>query len=262
MISFDLDFFPHQDARGDEYGSFDYWLDAFSSALYSNGNIFDAWNELELEDRVRVRATGPEEPALLQQNWSRYAKDSFRKATDFCHRGAIFQVIFEDVEDLSICACSQPELYILRTSSSDRGLPVDCGCCGSAVPLYRLSHIKGEEDHYRLLGWQKTSSALDRLWMESGVGERFAYRQLARPRSDFFNLTRELAADLEAASKVSTYSFLLHYHKKWGKRCPLCSRKWRWEDSPDELFAFKCDHCRLVSSEASDEKTPLRELHP
>lgn len=140
-----------------------------------------------------------------------------------------------------------------------------CGDCDLDVPLYRLPLCEppnGSQDASRFVNWQSDYVALDLLWLHSRVGERYATRQLERPKSDFMKQTRELAADLEKASNVPTYSFLKHYYQKWGKHCPLCGRKWVWKDAPQELFAFKCGHCRLISSEASMDRKPLSELHP
>ncbi len=261
MISFDLDFFPRADAREDICDSFDYWMEAFLNALRSNGNIFNDWNDLELEDRVCVRVVSLEERALLPENWSCYAQDYWNKTKSFCRKSAIFRAVAETVVYDFVCDCFNPTSHILRSSMFGIETPVVCGCCEKAIPLYTLPHVNQEEDHYKILGWQTTAFSFDRLWYQGGAGERFATRQLEYPQSDFMKQTRQLAAALEKESEVPTYSFLKHYYQKWGKHCPLCGRKWRWKETTSELFAFKCNHCRLIS-EKSAEKTLLSKLHP
>ncbi len=262
MISFDLDFFPRDDARGDDLDDFENLLESWLASLLRNGNIINGWQNLELGDRVQVRAVAVAPDALEKRNWDTSAERDWAKLEPLFLTPPHFARVGGLPKEPTWCECAAPSGRVLFTTFLDEGSPVGCLDCGQDVPLYRLPHLRVGGDHNDFRGWQADFQALDQLWMGSSVGERFAYRQLARPKSDFMKETRELAARLESTSGVPTYSFLLHHHKKWGKRCPLCARKWTWKHSPRALLAFKCDHCRLVSSEASDEKTPLRELHP
>ncbi len=262
MISFDLNFFPRPESRGEEPDNFENLLETWLASLLRNGNIIDDWQVLELSDRIQVRVEGIAPNALAEVNWGDSAKHDWEKLQELLLAPSDFHRVGKLPSEPTWCECMAGSCYLLFAKYLHGGSPVQCLECGGDIPLYRLPVANTNVDRSTYRFWQSNYNALDQLWMASGVGERFAYRQLARPKSDFMKETRELAAKLEAASQIPTYSFLLHHHKKWGKHCPLCKRKWRWKKTPNMLFAFKCDHCRLVSSEASGEALPLRKLHP
>ncbi len=236
-------------------------MECWLAALLRNGNILISWQIIEFCDRVQVRVVTLAPDALEPKNWDTSGEKEWIRLEPLLLRPSQFQRIGNWPEKPSWCGCAEPSSRVLFTTFLDEGSPVSCLDCGQDVPLYHLPHLQPNGDHNEFRGWQSDFKAFDGLWMGSGVGERLAYRQIARPKSDFMKQTRELAAKLEAVSNIPTYSFLLHYYQKWGKRCPLCARKWTWKNSQRSLLAFKCDHCRLVSSEADDERTPLSKLH-
>lgn len=265
MTSFDLDFFPRDDARGDEYSQFDWQLESFLSSLWRNGNVVGDYWILNLTDRVQARITSPAPDAMEFSNWSVYAFNDWERLAALLLRPTVIAKVEEKETAPTWCNCSASPFYLLYSTWETLPSPMRCGACALDVPLYRLPICEppnGAQDASRFVNWKSDHVCLDLLWLHSGVGERYATRQLQRPKSKFMVQTRQLAADLEEKSGIPTYSFLKHYYLKWGKRCPLCARKWRWKNSPREQFAFKCDHCRLISSEASGERTPLSKLHP
>lgn len=261
MISFDLNFFPSSESRGAQSTDFDYVLESWLGSVYRNGNVLEHGPIVELTNHLQVRVLTPAPEALQKSNWDAASERDWEKLERLFLSPARFELVGRSLEEAQWCQCAAPSGQFLFTRFLYKGSPVSCFDCWHAVPLYRVPILKLEVDRFRYRNWQEDYNALDRLWMDSSVGEQFAYRHLARPKSDFMKGTRDLAAQLELTSGVPTYSFLLHYHKKWSKRCPLCGCKWRWKDSPSGVLAFKCDHCRLVSSEASDKAKPLRELH-
>ena len=249
MISFDLNFFPRDDV--DDY-ELDDRIEDFLSSLICNGNIIGEHVIEEHNDCCRVRVLCWSPDALDDANLTGWARRDLAKLNEFLKSAPQFERIVEVECEQMWCQCSNPtERLVFTTFLAKLSSPINCLDCGYGVPLYHLPLIKGAREQAIFLGWQNDYQALDILWMHSDVGERFAYRQLARPKSDFMKATRELAAKLEAATGIATYSFLLHYNKKWGNRCPLCARKWKWKNTPNTLFAFKCDHCHLITSEAS-----------
>jgi predicted nucleic acid-binding Zn ribbon protein len=243
MLSFDLNFFPRDDAGDDTPNDFQNLLDSWLASLLRNGNIATMWQVIEMSDRVQVRVVGIAPDALDRSNWDTPTQREWEKLEPLLLAPLDFYRIGNLPEEPTWCECQSPSGRILFTTFLDEGSPVGCLDCGQDVPLYRLPHLSPYGGHNEFRGWQADYKALDQLWMGSEMGERFAYRQL------------------ESASGVATYSFLLHYHKKWGKHCPLCQRKWRWKDSPREFLAFRCGHCRLVSSEWDSEAMPLSKLH-
>jgi predicted nucleic acid-binding Zn ribbon protein len=261
MSAFDLDFFPRPETRGDEMGQFDWLLDVFLCCLRGNGNIIGDWFPLNLRDRVQVRVMTPERCSLEERFFSIYAADDFTKLRALCCQAPHFRLIEEVGDEESCCTCENPSSYVLFTTYLDRSLPVDCGDCGYPVPLYRLPYLGDEKEHFRLRSWQSQYAALDALYMASFVGERLAYHQLHNPRSAFNRWTRQVAKELEGKSHKPVFVFILHAYQDFGDECPLCKRHWRLAEKRG-IFAFKCEHCHLLSSEASSEAQPLTELHP
>lgn len=263
MIPFDLDFYPLTFPRDEDerYELFDR-IECFLSALIRNGNIVGEHAVLELADRWRVRVLCWAPDALDEAHFTSYAREELTKLRLLLARDAEFHRVVEVERKPTWCDCEHPTGRVLFTTFLARlGSPLDCLDCRRDVPIYRLPLPEGATERAVLLSWQDDFQALDTLYMHSGVGERFSYRQLARPKSDFMKETRQLAANVETSSGVPTYSFLLHAYQKWGKHCPLCGQKWTWKDSPDDFLIFKCDHCHLISSEASGLRMPLSELH-
>ena len=123
------------------------------------------------------------------------------------------------------------------------------------MPLFTLpvpDQIK--EDLY---SWQKDYRELDSVWMRSGPVEMPAYRQLAVPCSDLSVDGRRLCREIENATGIPTFYYLMRY---WGRpkgeddrSCPGCGEGWKASESESEYgekfhqFHFKCEPCRLVS---------------
>ncbi|HEY0075563.1 MAG TPA: DUF2310 family Zn-ribbon-containing protein, partial [Abditibacteriaceae bacterium] len=196
MRSFEFDFFPRPETRGDEWGQFDDILETFLNSLSKNGNIVGQWQILELHECVQVRVLAPEDSALDEQHWNTYAREDYARILALSERPAEFRCIAEKMgkrEEHPCCTCESPSAYMLFTTFLALEMPVDCFDCRRAVPLYRLPHLFNEGGHYALTGWQSTYAALDWLFMGSGVGERYAYQQLNGPRSTFNKESRQLA---------------------------------------------------------------------
>jgi predicted nucleic acid-binding Zn ribbon protein len=130
-------------------------------------------------------------------------------------------------------------------------LPLRCGDCFRVVPFYRLPHADGRKSYEDILHWQRLHEWLDGLWTDSGVGERFAYRELSRHDSDLSKEGRQVCRRIERQSQVPTY-YSLHYYSLRSRPasrtrpCPGCGRKWllgeRWH-----WYSLRCNRCRLVS---------------
>ncbi len=261
MISFDLDFFPLAEARGEELGQFDECLESFLGCLRRNGNIIGDHVTLELADRVQARVLALAPDALDEANLSEYARKDGEQVRALSARDPQTRRVEEKTSEQTWCDCQAPSFRLLYSQWSRLISPVLCGDCWRDVPLYRLPLIGDSQskEHGELTTWLDTRENFEWIWLGSGAGEREAYRQLARPRSPFIKATRELAARLEAKTGVPTFTFLKHYYRKWDKHCPLCERKWKWK-GPEEL-RFRCEHCRLISEKATDYRTPLLQLH-
>src|SRR5438445_471788 len=79
--------------------------------------------------------------------------------------------------------------------------------------------------------WQSYYVEHDNIWLGSGTLEIGAYRELADPNSGLSEHGRSLCREIEAATKVPTFYYLLRF---WGRakgedqrRCPGCGGEWR-----------------------------------
>src|SRR5437867_10465246 len=88
-----------------------------------------------------------------------------------------------------------------------------------------------------------------------------AYRQLADPRATLAKNGLELCRAIEKATGLSTYYYLHRYYAfergEERRRCPSCGGQWRRRPRQPVFgglkgFEFRCDRCRLVSTQGSD----------
>ncbi len=265
MRAIEIDLFPREETRGDDIGQFEDELQGFLGCLNSNGNLCGSeWVVLELEDRVQVRAQAPADDALEPANWSVYAHKASEKLNGWSHKPLELRIVPEAVPDEMCCDCANSSSFILSSTYLSYELPVDCLDCGRPIPLYRLPYLDDYEEHWTLRQWHKNYQTLDQLYMNSWWGERMAYVLLSNPRASFIKDAREVAAKLEAATHKPVYVFLLNVYEQRVDACPRCNRPWLWPDSTKELYAFKCDHCRLISQQPTGDPNPdfLSEMHP
>jgi predicted nucleic acid-binding Zn ribbon protein len=268
MLAFELDFFPRAEARGDELGQFDDALETFLVELHRNGNILFDWHLLEFAGRVQARVLVPEEVALNAVHLSPNGLEDASRLRALSAREPEFRVVPEARHSDEWCVCGEPSCYVLfsvlRGHESDS--PVECGDCARPVPLYKIPRVGTTESeqqaHFAIRGWEHLYRALDTVFLCSSIGERFAYRHLSSPRSELMRQTRQLASQLEVKAGKPFYAFLQQWHEQWGDNCPMCGRRWTLDEPWNTRYAFKCEHSRLVSEEAYQDPTPLRELHP
>jgi predicted nucleic acid-binding Zn ribbon protein len=147
-----------------------------------------------------------------------------------------------------------PFLY-LYTDQWDWDSPLRRGDNGKPVPIYRLPGTSEHSDGIPF--WQSAYREYDAIWMNCGELEIPVYKQLATPNSELSGMGRGICRDVEKATGVPTYYFLMRH---WGRRkneekrkCPGCGQPWRTPHPIDIKakfwqFPFKCDRCRIVSN--------------
>jgi predicted nucleic acid-binding Zn ribbon protein len=152
---------------------------------------------------------------------------------------------------------SASSLYLF-THAYDQASPVCHGDTGASLPTYRLPVTERCREH--LHDWALHYRELDSVWFSCGALEIPAYEQLVEPDSELSKSGRGLCGQLETVLGKPTYYCL---HRYWGRAagesdrlCPGCGRPWRARpvDDFDHLwheFAFHCQPCRLVSSDAA-----------
>lgn len=142
----------------------------------------------------------------------------------------------------------------LYTHAFDDGPPFCRGDNRKPVPsyLFPIPYRERESIYF----WQDNYRHHDSIWLGCGTLEIPAYRELADPNSDLSQHGRDLCGQIEKATGIPTYYFLMRY---WGRRnsedkrrCPGCGRPWRTKHAAEKrtdfwLFAFQCYKCRLVS---------------
>jgi predicted nucleic acid-binding Zn ribbon protein len=262
MRAVEIDLFPRDDTRGDDVGQFDNVLENFLGALRGNGNICEQWVVLEMADKTQVRALAPADDAIERTNWSFYTHHWNTELDKLSTSPPQLRIVPETATDEMCCDCENPSSFILFSTYLSFELPVDCLDCGRPIPLYRLPYFDEEEDHWTLRQRQKSYQRLDGLYMDSWWGERMAYHLLSNRRAGFIKYSREIAAKLEAKVQKPVFVFLLNAYEPRGETCPRCNRPWEWPESPKGLYAFKCDHCRLISQEPVSDLDSMNQMHP
>ena len=149
------------------------------------------------------------------------------------------------------------ESFYLFTHLFDSTSPVCHGKTGKPIPTYKLPVSDSIQEG--LYFWAESYRHHDAIWLESGVLEIPAYKQLADPHSGLARQGRELCTKIEQATGKATFYYL---HRYWGRKgqaeenrlCPVCGCRWHVGDIANEngfwVFPFRCYPCRLVSHKA------------
>lgn len=149
------------------------------------------------------------------------------------------------------CDCKKSEFYILITNYISIDSPIKCGSCKRSVPLYRLPQYY-DFGYMPILSWETNYQSCDRLQMNCEVGERWALNQMQETKSQLTKQGVTICKKIEELTKVPTYYYLHNYkkHKKGdeNKPCPSCQRNWKLETSLHNVYDFRCDECRILST--------------
>lgn len=213
------------------------------------GPYFLTWTKGRLNAHVLLAA-----PAALEtRRHTKRAKNDLKKVTTAFGWSPVWKILDDDANERPSTWKGAPFLYLF-THAFDWASPVCRGDGKKPVPVFSLPLAEPQKSD--LYSWQNAYSDHDKIWIGSGKLEVPAYRQLADPRSDLAASGRDLCREIETATGVPTYYYLMRY---WSRSkgedhrpCPGCGKEWmavRKEDSSARfwLFDFKCDPCRLVS---------------
>lgn len=127
------------------------------------------------------------------------------------------------------------------------------------LPLYKVPYTYHDKASYHEINsWEYNYKRVLGLWYGSSVGERWAQNQLQNHDSELSIQGIKCCKNIEEVLGVPTYYFLFNY-RAWGskkdlqRKCPNCKCEWYIEGKTDrDVFAFKCDKCRLVSELSSN----------
>jgi len=200
-----------------------------------------------LEAYIQVPATDAFETRFANE-WTTKALKGFQDAG---LSDPEFVEIDGDEIGTEACACQDRSSLILFTTYLQLSPPVSCGECFRPVPLYRLPRFSNGE-FYEVITWQSNYQACDTLFMNSGPGEQFGYRQTTRVDSALTQQGRKLCRHFEDKLGMPTYYYLQRYYRRSyaqenARLCPGCGGAWKLSDLWHDLFDFRCDNCRLVS---------------
>ena len=149
-----------------------------------------------------------------------------------------------------------PTLHLF-THAFDWDPPLCRGDTGQPIPTFLLPLEFPLKE--TIIRWQDEYILHDRLWLNSRSLEIAAYKELIEPTSEMSSDGLEICAEIEKATGVATYYFLMRYYSpdqgEDDRPCPGCGGPWQTPQPPGSPFQhwpFRCHHCRLVSTSGVD----------
>jgi predicted nucleic acid-binding Zn ribbon protein len=182
---------------------------------------------------------------------SDYGKSYLKKVIKAFRRAPVWTIQDDEVPTRNP-SWKAPNLYLF-THAFDWKPPLGRGDTGQRIPVFLLPLTSQRKNE--LVSWQAEHIVHDRLWLNSGSLELAAYKELVEPNSRLSASGRELCAEIERATKVPTYYFLLRaYAPGQGeddRPCPGCGKLWHTpqpQGVPFHQWPFRYETCRLVST--------------
>jgi len=228
----------------------------YLGGLQKNWQIEGAFALGWVDGSVRATVNLALPDALSPEFNSEYAKKDLEQLTELTLPPRWIVLEDSDREDRRRWE-GELSLYLF-THMFDDFSPVCAGSDGRPIPPYLLPlNARQKEAMYF---WARSYHCHDELQIGCGALEIPAYKELAVPGSVVAEEGRELCREIEAATSIPTYYYLMRY---WGRRegeetrvCPSCGGTWRNENADTgtrgiDWFDFRCDACRLVSHIAS-----------
>jgi len=146
----------------------------YLACLFKNGQILEDYLFIKNDGKYMAFATLPEDDALDEEHNNIYVSKYLAEVKN--HFELSTEIVGENMDAEESCKCAEkPDWYMLYTSWTDEESPVVCGKCGKSVPLYKLPHILGEDEHYSVLYWKKAYRSVDRLFMYCKLSHEYEY---------------------------------------------------------------------------------------
>jgi len=224
----------------------------YLAGLRGNGQVVgEDWNLARVEDRYEFACIVPEADSLKPVHHDECAATAYERLLAGSSRPPETTPVGAIVEADEACSCQSPAAHVLFTTLVRVEPPVLCSDCGAYVPLYRLPRRKERKLYYRdydeISEWESVYRACDTLYMDSGLGERFGWRQMRDPKSKLTQLGLAACSEMSARTGKPFYYFLITSSNRLVKRCPSCGADWRAEQSLAGRFDLVCENCRFVS---------------
>ena len=238
-------------------------LNGYWSALSNNGQVFGGFDIFFNNGEIFLTTVLPEEDALLEANSNDYVKERHKKLKDLFDIEITREGI--NLEYPDSCTCKKPSWYYLFNNYIYENMPLICGDCNHAVPLYKVPYIFGEKEHWSVLNWQNAHSRMNGLWVH-GFWDRFTYGELSKYNSKLNREGREICKEFEKVLGVPVYYVLFSFEHEdepdekhpliprglqngTPKVCPQCKGEWM-----DNTEYIKCGKCRLMYDSPTSEK--------
>jgi predicted nucleic acid-binding Zn ribbon protein len=193
-----------------------------------------------------------EKNSLDKKYNSFYVNRQIQKIEELCHSKIRIKLVGKSYNDYKFpCKCKKSKFFILITDYITIDSPLTCGNCNNTVPLYRLPAYD-DYGYMPILNWETNYISCDSLQMNCEVGERWALNQMQRTKSKLSKQGIKICKKIENLTSVPTYYYLYNYRKakknESSKPCPNCSKKWSLKKQLHNLYDFKCDRCRIIST--------------
>src|SRR5437899_715516 len=203
MYAFEYQFFPDRKRISlDEF--MDKHCSPFIGELIKGGQACDSGDLVIRGTAVRYWGACSEKNSLSPAFHTKWAARAYRSIIRLSLRAPKLKILgFLNGED-PCCVCSKRSSLILCTTFLKLASPIDCGRCGRHVPLYRLPRLT-YDDRLGVSQWEDAYKRCDGLFIGSGVGERFGYRQAASFSSALSREGYELCRGIEARIKLPVY---------------------------------------------------------
>lgn len=194
----------------------------------------------------------PESNSLDLKFANKYVLNDYNKLIEVSGESLIKRLLGKEVDyietDFDEC-CLKAEFYILFTHMFSEKSPICCGECRDSIPLYRIIKDK----NIGILTWQDNYKSCDTLQINSRAGEKFGLKEMTNFDSSLTKQGLEVCKELELILNKPVFYYLFNYrnipYKKDIKRkCPVCNGEWILNEPLHNIFNFKCDKCKLLSS--------------
>lgn len=221
-----------------------------------NGQILNSSTAMILARKkasISMFVNLPDRDALAHHYDNVYVRNAYYKVKEAGLRKPRIQLLSDHPTGEDACRCTDRQGFILLTNCLEQESPLRCATCFHPTPLYQIPHAV-TEDFGDVVNWQATYQACDQLWLGSSPRERYGTQQLENMNSRLSKFGITVGKRITELTQKPVYYYLPHYLGKFSvddtqRRCPSCNGVWFLKQPWHHQFHFRCDACRLLSSE-------------
>ena len=193
-----------------------------SNILYSQNLIYSEPREFRrVKNRIELRVVFRD--ILSFKQWDKnisvvkYWYEKFDKRLIKPPKTRIEEDIFVDVDNISNCSCVKSDFYILQGRRFGYSDELICGNCLSQISYSRIPL------NIRIEGWQREYGRVYLSWLDSGILEKWALRELMNYKKGKLNIEGErIRKQLSEFFDIPVYiSYFVEEYPDKGL-CSLC----------------------------------------